>query len=32
MGIQGIAGNRKQITLTVPQKLETIRRLASGGS
>jgi hypothetical protein len=32
MSEQGTAGNRKRITLTVPQKLETIRKLESGKS
>jgi hypothetical protein len=32
MSKQGTAGNRKHITLMVPQKLETIRRLESGKS
>jgi len=32
MSKQGTAGKRKLVTLTVPQKLETTRRLESGES
>jgi hypothetical protein len=32
MSKQGTAGKRKHVTLTVPQKLETTRRLESGES
>jgi hypothetical protein len=32
MSKQGTTGKRKHVTLTFPQKLETTRRLESGGS